>query len=492
MPNSPVRTAGRRRSLHGGAAYPYRHLNRIWQDVLTLQFHDILPGTSIAWVNREARETYDRVRAELEALIAAALSGLGPGRTAVLNAAPHPRAEVVVLDAAVTPSVPAQPLPGGRAAVWATAPALGAGAFGTTTARPVTIVREPDGLVLDNCLLRVTIDADGLIASAADTTTGREVIAPGRRGNLLQLHPDHPNNWDAWDIDVHYRNSVTDLTAADAVTVEAEGPLLAAVQVVRTFGASRLVQTYRLTAGSRRLDMDTTIDWAESNSVLKAAFPLDVYTDRAAAEIQFGHLYRPIHTNTSWDDARFEIWAHRWLHVGEPGYGVALLNDATYGHDVTRLPKSTGAGATNVRLTLVRAPHSPDPHADQGTHRLTYALMPAADIADAVVEGYRLNLPLRSAEIGAPPPLITVTDPGIVVEAVKLADDRTGDLLVRLYEAHGRRADTLVTAALPIRSAHQTDLLERPRQAVSTSEHGVRLQFGPFQIITLRLSIVHR
>src|SRR6185437_305629 len=132
-------------------------------------------------------------------------------------------------------------------------------------------------------------------------------------------------------------------------------PLLAAVRVVRGTGASRVTQTYRLAAGARRLDIDTEVDWHESAKVLKAAFPLDVHADRSTAEIQFGHLHRPVHTNTSWDHARFEIYAHRFLHVAEPGYGIAVANDSTYGHDVRRTTREADGGTTTtVRLTLLR------------------------------------------------------------------------------------------------------------------------------------------
>ncbi|MGO4426507.1 glycoside hydrolase family 38 C-terminal domain-containing protein, partial [Streptomyces sp. MCAF7] len=226
-------------------------------------------------------------------------------------------------------------------------------------------------IVLDNDVLRVVIDGDGLLTSVRDLAADRELIAPGARGNLLQLHPDHPNQWDAWDIDRHYRRVHTDLTDAESVELVESGPLRAAVRVVRAFGASgasRVTQEIRLSRGSRRLDIATEVDWQESEKVLKAAFPLDIHAKVSTSEIQFGHVDRATHTNTSWDAARFEICAHRWLRVAEPGYGAALLNDSTYGHDVTRTEhKADGEGGgeggpvlgTTVRLTLLRAPHSP-------------------------------------------------------------------------------------------------------------------------------------
>ncbi|MET8855647.1 glycoside hydrolase family 38 C-terminal domain-containing protein [Streptomyces sp. NPDC004579] len=447
-------------------AYPYDALDRLWKTVLLHQFHDILPGSSIAWVHREARETYTRVLAELEEITAEAVRALGSGSSAVLNASPYERTEVagdgvVTVPGLGTAVVPAGPDPG---------PTVRAGQAG-------------GAIVLENDRLRVRIDADGLLTSVRDLAHGREVLCGP--GNLLQLHPDHPNAWDAWDIDRHYRRTRTDLTSAESVELVESGPLRAAVRVTRAFGSSRIVQEIRLTAASRRVDIVTDVDWQESEKVLKAAFPLDVQAERSAAEIQFGHVHRPTHANTGWDAARFEICAHRWLRVGEESYGVAVLNDSTYGHDVTRTPHADGLGTT-VRLTLLRAPHSPDPETDLGTHRFTYALLPGAGVGDAVAEGLALNLPLRRASVPEFGPLVSVDDPAVTVESVKLAEDRGGDVVVRLYESRGGRARAKVTAGFPVARAEVTDLLERPlREAPS------EIELRPFQILTLRLRPAH-
>ncbi|MFE0378493.1 alpha-mannosidase [Streptomyces inhibens] len=484
----------------GGAyAYPYDALDRLWKTVLLHQFHDILPGSSIAWVHREARDTYAAVAAELTEIIDTAIGALGgdgaAGAPTVFNASPYDRDEIVELPARATEAGPGQP-----AAVPVHVPALGSatvrppGPDSPTPPRPpVRASTEADGtLTLDNGLLRVRLDTDGLLTSVRDLHTGREALAPGARGNLLQLHPDHPNKYDAWDLDRHYRNRHTDLTDAESVELTAAGPLSAVVRVTRAFGASRITQELILRAGSRRLDISTDIDWHESEKVLKAAFPLDVHAERSTAEVQFGHVHRPTHTNTSWDAARFEICAHRWLRVAEPGYGVALLNDSTYGHDVTRTPHAEGLGTT-VRLTLLRAPHSPDPETDQGTHRFTYALLPGADVGDAVAEGLALNLPLRTAVAPPVPPLIRVDHPALTVESVKLAEDRSGDVVVRLYESRGSRATGTLSPGFPLERAMVTDLLERPlheEKEGPTSE--VTLELRPFQILTLRLVPLRR
>ncbi|MFC7302980.1 alpha-mannosidase [Streptomyces monticola] len=465
-------------------AYPHDALDRLWKTVLLHQFHDILPGSSIAWVHREARDTYAAVLAEVDELTAAAVRSLdgGSGGDAVLNASPYERAEVMETDDGALVHVVVPPL-GSQSLTTAAAQSRGQGGeIGQVRAE-----HTDGGYLLENEHLRLTVDADGLLTSVRDLRAGREVLAPGARGNLLQLHPDHPNQYDAWDIDKHYRRKHTDLTAAESVELLESGPLRATVRVVRAFGKSRITQELRLSAGSRRVDIVTDVDWQESEKVLKAAFPLDVQAERSAAEIQFGHVHRPTHANTGWDAARFEICAHRWLRVAEEGYGVAVLNDSTYGHDVTRTPHPEGLGTT-VRLTLLRAPHSPDPHTDLGAHRFTYALLPGGGVGDAVAEGLALNLPLRTATAPVLAPLVTVDDPAVTVESVKLAEDRGGDVVVRLYESRGGRAQTVLKASFPVARADVTDLLERPLRPAETGEGGLALSLRPFQILTLRLT----
>ncbi|MES9507012.1 glycoside hydrolase family 38 C-terminal domain-containing protein [Streptomyces sp. NPDC000609] len=450
-------------AVRTGFPYPYEELDRIWKSVLLHQFHDILPGSSIAWVHREAEATYARIAGELEAVIGAAQRSLAgapeEGSAVVFNSAPHGRSGIAAGGAALAPRDP----------------------------EPAVEVEElGSGFRLDNGLLRVTVDARGLVVSVVDLVAGRETVAPGRAANLLQVHPDLPNRWDAWDVDAFYRNTVTDLTEADVVRRSDDG-----VEVVRTFGSSRVTQLLSLRPGARRLDIDTEVDWHEREKFLKASFPIDVRADHSTAETQFGHVQRPTHTNTSWEAAKFEICAHRFLHVGEPGWGAALINDSTYGHDVTRTVREDGSTTTTVRLSLLRAPRYPDPATDQGVHRLRYALLPGATIGDAVREGWRLGLPERRvAGSAGVAPLVSVDEDAVVVTAVKLADDGSGDVVVRLHEAHGGRASARLTAGFALAGASVTDLLERPLSDETAEVDGdaVRLVLRPFQIVTLRLT----
>ncbi|WP_419996200.1 alpha-mannosidase [Streptomyces boninensis] len=450
-------------AVRTGHPYPYEQLERLWRTVLLHQFHDILPGSSIAWVHREARQTYADTAAELTALAGAArraLTGAGDRRV-VFNAAPHARGGI----------------PAGGAEV-AAAPDSGGD--------PVTATAADGGWVLDNGLLRVTVDGRGLVSSVRHLASGREAVAPGAAANLLQSHPDLPNRWDAWDVDAFYRNTRTDLTDLEGLDLDA-GPDAATVRVERRFGAaSAVIQTITLAAGSAVVDFTAEVDWHESETFLKAAFPLDIRAADSAAETQFGHVRRATHTNTTWEAAKFEICAHRFLHLSEPGWGAALVNDSTYGHDVTRTVRETDGGTTTTaRLSLLRAPRFPDPATDQGRHTFRYALAPGAEITDAVREGYRINLPERHLT-GAGPvsPLVTSSNDQVVIEAVKLAEDRSGDVVVRLYESAGGRATTRLTTSFTPASAARTDLLERPQGPADLAE----LTLRPFEIVTLRLA----
>ncbi len=478
-------------AVRTGAPYPFEELDRLWKHVLLLQFHDILPGSSIRWVHAEAEADYGRITAQLDGLIADAQRVLADPDGAVFSASPRARTAVVARPGSgdrVLVSVP-------PSAVVPLADAVGAGQ--QVGAAPVTTDTRDEQVVLDNGLLRVRIDADGLLTSVLDLRADREVLAPGTRGNLLRLHTDLPNTYDAWDVDRHYLNRYTDLVSADSVTVSAAGPEQASVVVTRSFGASRVEQTLTLSAGDPGLRITTATDWHEREKFLKQGFDLDVRSPRTTAEIQFGHIERPTHTNTSWDHARFEVSAHRWVHVGEAGYGVALLTDATYGYDASTSVRPGGGTTTTLRASLLRAPLTPDPEADQGGHVQTVTLLPGADVAAAAAGGYALNLPPRvvcgTAHAGSvsAAPLVDTDGDAVVVEAVKLADDRSGDVVIRLYESLGGAASTTLRADFGVAGASSEDLLERPLPGADplavAADGAVALRLRPFQVLTVRL-----
>ncbi len=459
-------------AVRAGAEYPREALRDAWHTVLLLQFHDILPGSSIAWVHREAEERHATVTDTLNATIERSIRALvGPSdapdaRPLRANAVASARGEVAALAIGHDPA---------------------------DQSATVTVDEGEDGVVLDSASLRVVIGRDGRLRSLRGRD-GREAIAPGHGAAALRLHRDLPNLWDAWDLDEHYRRTVTELAAEHDGRVERGDDGSATVVSRATIGASRatptvIEQRVTLRPGSSELDLEYRIDWHETEKILKLAFPLDVHADDVAAETQFGHVRRPTHTNTSWDAARFEACQHRFLHVAEPDWGVAIANDSTYGYDVDRTTRADGGTTTTVRFSLLRAPRFPDPDSDQGMHVLRFRIRPAASIGDAVRMGQALATPLRSV-VGthAVEPLVSSSHDAVLIDTVKLAEDGSGDVIVRLYESQGKRASTELTAAFSHRALVLTDLLERPRSDAEPSADGVSvsLTFRPFQLRTVR------
>ena len=455
-----------------------RTLAPLWESLLLHQFHDIIPGSSIAWVYRDAAADHAAILEGCRTLTREAHTHLappeGPALT-VFNPSTYDRDEVVEL-------------PGGeRSAVsvpgcgWAPVPLRPPIA---STAAPTAAPVEAGPGYLDNGILRVTYDPSGLLTSVWDHEARREVLAAGERGNLFQLHEDHPKAFDAWDVDREYLDHRTDLDGpldVPAELVENDG-LRAAARFRRSFGeGSAIQQTIRLTAGSRRIEFHTEVDWQERHRFLKVAFPVAVHADRATYEIQHGHVERPTHANTTWDVARFEVCGHRWADLAEPGYGVALLNDCKYGYDVH--------GHT-LRLSLLRGPGYPDPDADRGHHRFAYALLP--HIGDrregrVVEEAEAFNLPLvvHPGRTDGRGRIVAVDRSGVSIEALKPADDGPATVL-RLCEVHGSRGPATITLHRPFVTVERTDALERPLGPVDHDGNRVTLHLRPFELVTLR------
>lgn len=491
-----------------GSPYPYEELRSAWEIVLLQQFHDILPGSSIAWVYEVAEENYATVARSLETLIQSSLSSIAEAAVPLshftIRSSAQPSRSPTSAYREVQLREPGASIRFNAAPV----PADGVAALGAAISRSpdaVPPVPSGNGWVFDTGTAVATIDANGLIESMVDSASGREVVAPGEPAGLLTVFRDTPNKWDAWDIDQAYRRSPTHLVTASSVAVSSDGLVL---QVVRSFGSSAFTTRYSAVAGVPEITIETEVDWHERQKMLKLGFPLDVKADLAASEIQFGHVNRPTHQNTSWDFARFETAAHRWVHVGEPGFGVAIANDSTYGHDITRWTRPDGGTTTLVRESLLRAPTSPDPTADQGRHTMRTVLRLAPTVLDAADSGYRANLPVRSVPITGDAldtaaevlePLVSVSAPEVFVEAVKLAEDHSGDVIIRMYEARGgRAANVAVSFGFDVAAVWQTDLLERELDSAGadtrtelllapSSTRAITLTLWPFQIVTLRV-----
>jgi alpha-mannosidase len=461
-------------------------LDRWWKAVLLHQFHDIIPGSSIGWVHDEAEQVLDDVAGEIELAIESLLSGWSGDRGLVGNAGTAPIDAVIVTTVApshVAGDAVVQALPRGRYAFRIAAPAL---ALAPLLARSVTGTVAVDDRSLRNELVTVTLGDDGYVSSFVDHRSGRELLRPGQSGAVLERTPDHPVFYDAWDVEAWVHRNAVALTGGRPVVVAA-GPLVGEIAVTKAFGRSTVTLTYRVSAGSARLEIDVDIDWHEDEQLLSLAVPIDVRTDIATCGIQFGHVQRPVHASTAWDAAKFEVAAHRWIDVSEPSFGVAVLNNGRYGHAVV-----DGV----LRVTLLRSTRYPDPDADRGRHHVTVAVLPhGPGLSDVVAEAERLNVPLRVVGPAAernesdplPAPPIGVSGRGVVVTAVKLADDGSGDLVVRAYEALGDRTTLTLTGSFA--SAARAALTEEPLEALSIGPGRCDVPLRPFEIVTIRLSL---
>ena len=449
----------------GAPAEVTAELEVLWKDVLLQQFHDIIPGSSIAWVADDAEASHRRVAERLEAIIAEALATIAPAGTSVANAATHARREVIVVDGEPTiVEVPGS----GMASVTAT----------EAHDHPVVVTEH----TMNNGLISVTWNLDGELISIIDVGHGRQLLPAGAR-ITLELAPDHPVEYDAWDVESWTRSLGTPITSAPSIQFATRHPLLAELVVRREFGSSSLIQTYTMRAGSARLDIHFDIDWHEDEKLLSMMVPIDVRTHEASCDIQFGHVRRPTHASSSWDAAKFEVCAHRYVDFSEPSFGVAVLNDGRYGH---------GVQDGGVRVSLLRAAKYPDPDADHGRHAVTISVLPhGPGLHDVLHEAEALNLPLRLVTSGgssaAPEPVVTIDNRGVQISSVKHADDGSGQVIVRLYETCGDRANLTIRTARPIRGALRCNLLEEATDGIECSDGIVSLTLQPFELVTVRL-----
>lgn len=449
--------------------WPTEPLSSMWREVLTQQFHDILPGSSIAWVHADAEAAHARVADQAEALVQAALRPEGEGDW-VLNPAPVPVRGVI--DVAGD-------------AVWAEVEAFGAALLQRTAAPPagVSPVRVGERSI-DNGRVRVAWDDLGRMVSLVHVATGREVLPPGAVAAELHLRRDHPADYDAWEVDELDARLPAEVLVPEEVQVVEAGRLRAVIEArYRTARSSFVVRT-SVVAGSTRIDHELDADWHEHERRLQVVLPVDVHAREATCGIQFGHVRRPRHANTSWDAAKFEVCAHRYVHVGEPGFGVAILADGPRGYDVR---------GDALRLTVLRAPRYPDPGADRGPQRVRWSTwVHDGDpfVAGLEHESHRLAHPTRvvTGRPAVTEPLVRCEVPGVLVSAVKRAEDGSGDLVVRLWETRGGRSAGRLLVRGGVTAAVVCDGLEAPTSELAPDADGaVPIALRPFEILTMRV-----
>jgi alpha-mannosidase len=457
--------------LIGAAAPP--NLETVWRVVLKNEFHDILPGSSI-------REVYVDAEAELGQAIEA---GRGAQAAAMAEiAARVPEGSIADALIVVNPSLARRELRvlvegDGMIASDDAIPPLGIVVLDRARINP-TPGLEASETHLENAYLRVALGADGTIASLVHKPSGREALAG--RGNQLWAYPqDKPRDWDAWDIDEDYARRGEEIVNLESLEVVETGPHHAGLRLTRYYRASRITQTLGLAANGRRLDIATEIEWRDRHVLLRTLTPAAVRARTATFECAHGVIERPTHRNTSWEAAMFEAVAHRFLDIGEPGFGVALLNDAKYGHS---------ALGNVLGMSLVRSPVYPDPLADEGVQNFTYALMPhAGDWREGRVreEAEDLNQPLLVARAaGLAEAVLTplgVAGATAALSTLKRAEVGEG-LILRVHEPAGARGPIALSLPVGWRASGPLNLMEEPSGLELSAD------LRPFEVRSWRLT----
>ncbi|MDR0425749.1 MAG: glycosyl hydrolase-related protein [Clostridiales bacterium] len=456
-------------------AYPKRDLDIALEKILTNQFHDILPGSSIGEVYAEADREYAEVFSILGGAIAAAHGAIQNKAEAradgLLVFNPNP----FLTDGAVRAD--------GKTVFVRGIPANGYRVVEDAKTRSGVTAR---GLSIVNGFWSLRFNAGGEIVSLYDKKARREVIKKGGTGNRMTAYEDLPYEYDNWELKAYYREKGTRITAAAPPEYISDGAR-GGLRFVREFLSSVIVQTVWLYGDTREIEFETRIDWNERHLVLKSEFDTAIMSDKAVFDIQFGCVERNTHENTSWDAAKFETCAHKFVDISEFGYGVALLNDAKYGHSV----KDGTLG-----LTLLKSGMHPYADADKGEHVFTYALLPHEGdyrTAGVVERAYLFNNPLTACPItrqsGVLPDtfsLVSVAADGIFPETLKKSEDGSGYVL-RVYEGYGQRRTATVNLGFPIGALFESDMTERAISKKAWSKNSFHCEFSPYEIKTFLL-----
>ncbi|KAJ3175511.1 Alpha-mannosidase 2C1 [Geranomyces variabilis] len=493
--------------------HPKEELDRLWKLCLLNQFHDVLPGSSIGMVYVDAIKFYEDIATRGAMLAEAALrklidvsgsgsnvSGTSSNGSVVFNPLSWTRpVQVIEIPLAISNAASFRQLSAcGTKGLQLIGPvpgyALEKSLFDQSAqATALSVHMSDETVVVSNEHLVLTLNKCGRILSLLDRTANdREAIAPGFAGNIFRLYEDIPLFWDAWDVEVYHLEKGWDAGVGTLSLVE-NGPLRIVLEVKHPLTpTSTLTQKIILCTGSKRVEFENHVVWNENRRILKVEFPVNVDNDSATYETQFGFIRRPTHYNTSWDLARFEVCAHKWVDLSECGYGVALLNESKYGFAVHN---------NVISMSILRAPKAPDANCDIGEHNFSYALYPhkgSLTESDVVQAAYEFNVPLIAGIPAIPadfPPcqFFKVDTANLVLDTVKVAED--GDALVlRLYESCGGRgaAKLSIHPKLGIDSAHFCNVLEDVQSAADITGGVLTIPFTPFKIISIKVMLKAR
>ncbi len=452
--------------------YDAEGLNKAWRKVLHNQFHDILPGSSIKEVydgtDRDYREIKEYANGVINEKINALASRVDTeGGVLVYNPTGFERKAVLTEN--------------GYCETTVNVPSFGWSVVGNTSCDSKVQVK---GLHAENPYYVLELNQNGDIVSLFDVSVQREVLKGN--GNVLRAFEDYPTKYDAWELEDYYKLKGYDVGGKVKITPVKDGTR-AGFCIEREYMHSTIKQTVWLYSVSRRIDFVTDIDWHEHHQVLKAVFPFDLHATSATYDIQFGHVIRPTHENTSWDKAKFETYAHKWVALAENGYGVALLNNGKYGH---------GAEGSTLSLTLIKSATDPNPEADQGKQSFTYSLFPhKGDFREAGVikESYALNEPFYERTVGKQSgdlpecySFISADKPNAVITAVKRAENGEG-VIVRMYDSYDCRSNVTLTFPNSFKRAYLCDLMENETNEIEVRDGRLTVSMSNFEIVTVKL-----
>ncbi len=480
------------------AAYPADRLEDLWKLLLVNQFHDILPGSSITEVNVRAVRELEECTSAASALAVDGIRALGSedaGSITIANSLNWAREGDIVI-----PDLPEDMEPGGAGIMsqsyedvqgrrMTAVSGMNTVPLGVLPMRLVKRRLETDPCCevtesgVETPYATIRFDDRGRIVSFLDKNAQRQLVRKGGAFNTFWIAEDIPESWDNWDVDADYQLKLDDSASLISREVASIGPLQLRIRSKYRIGEKSIItQDMVFHHNTPRIDFETLVDWQETHKLLKAGFDTSIVANDARHEIQLGHLLRPTHRNLSTDRARFEVCNHKWTDLSEAKYGIALLNDCKYG---------ISALGGDLRLTLLRSGTHPDYRADNGLHRMDYALLPhdgGFSVESVVRPAYEFNVPVIAVQGCAAEykSLADIDSPDIIVESMKRSEDGRA-IIMRMYNADNSHVHCRVDFGIHVVRLSQTNMLEEIERDLDLHVNGVELDFRPFEIKTLRL-----
>ncbi len=469
-------------------------MDAAWKTVLVNQFHDIIPGSSIREVYEQTEKDHAQVLQTANDGIAAAAEKLfrkNADSLVLTNTLSRTWSGITELPenwngaSVVTDEGRALPVQTHNGKTYVTVEMPG-NSFLTIRRNGVADAVETDTgtLVLENDLIRYEFDQNGHLLHAYDKELKKEFLASP--GNVFSLYHDRPITWDAWDVDIYYRqNKIMDVPCTNVKTVQ-KGNAFSIAEFEFKTDHSTITQQVVLANGTKRLDFITRCDWNENRKLLRVAFPLTIQSDNASFDIQYAYVTRPTHDNTSWEQAKFETCGQRYADLSSKNFGVALLNDCKYGYYVRN---------STLDLALLRSPKYPDRFADQGEQIFTYSFLPhknALPESDVMREAANLNRPLLMAdgyEAGIAQMPFRLESDHIVMDVVKRGE-KDDSLIIRLIETAGGYSEGTLSFNQAPAAVFETDLMEwNTLRQLESADTTLSLSMTPFEIRTLRVEM---